>query len=180
MTVGLAGCAGSESGSDAAQTSGEVQEGNTDFANSEDDVLRYQTAIRDCLTDGGFPAYLQPDGGVVIDIPPGQDGAFREVDGACREQIPEPASRALTEAEANAKYDLEVESAECLAAGYPRFEFESREVWVAQWMAADGGAPDALVPDTAWSQLGPREAEQAQQACKMPTAQDIYERLNGG
>lgn len=114
------------------------------------------------------------------DIPPGQDGAFREVDGACREQIPEPASRALTEAEANAKYDLEVESAECLAAGYPRFEFESREVWVAQWMAADGGAPDALVPDTAWSQLGPREAEQAQQACKMPTAQDIYERLNGG
>ncbi|HLS45623.1 MAG TPA: hypothetical protein VK045_09315 [Ornithinicoccus sp.] len=177
----LAGCSPSDDGANGNPTGrGQDQERNSDFANSEAEVLAYQTAIRDCLTDGGFPAEIQPDGGVVIDIPPGQDEAFMHVDAACRERIPEPASRVLTEQEVNAKYELEVESAECLAAaGYPEIDMESREVWVAQWMAVDAGASD-VPPDTAWSQIAGNEAEEAQQVCPMPTVQDIYQRLNGG
>lgn len=183
LTFGLtAGCSTpANQANGTASSVNEDQESNSDFANAEAEVLAYQTAIRDCLTEGGFPAELLEDGGVAIDIPPGQDEAFMRVDAACREQIPAPASRALSAEEVNAKYDLEVESAACLAAaGYPKFELESQETWVARWMAIDAGGLDAAAPGTAWSRLQGNEVAAAQEVCPMPTVQDIYERLNGG
>lgn len=156
------------------------QENNSDFANSEAEVLAYQTAIRDCLTENGFPAELLGDGGVAIDVPPGQDEAFMSADAACRGRIPAPVTRVLTAEEVNVKYDLELESAACLAAaGFPEFELDSRDTWVARWMAVDAGDSDIMPPDTAWSLLQGNDIEAAQEACPVPTVQDIYERLNG-
>lgn len=182
LMLGLvAGCsAPAPEGHGTATSAIQDPENNDDFANAEAEVLAYQTAVRDCLTESAFPAELLGDGGVAIDVPPGQDEAFMSVDAACRERIPAPVTRVLTAEEVNVKYDLELESAACLAAaGFPEFELESRDTWVARWMAVDAGDSDVTAPDTAWSLLQGSEVEAAQEACPMPTVQDIYERLNG-
>lgn len=134
-----------------------------------------------CLTDAGFPAELQEDGGLVIDDgPEEQQEAFRAAQATCHEQLPEPpGSDPMTAEEVGVYYDLQVEAGSCLeAAGFPVVEMVSRDTWVAQYLAAQVSTSNSPSPDTPWDAIHDRTYERAREVCKWPSPEDIYERMN--
>lgn len=145
-------------------------------ARAADLEREYLQRLGECLTEAGFPATMQDDGGLLVDDGPGdQQASFDAAAESCREQVGEPEVVELDEAELGTLYDLQVEAGRCLEeAGFPAEEMPSRETWVAQYAAAvrpEGAGPAPITP---WDGLSLRDAEKA---CHYPTLDDVRDRL---
>ncbi len=180
--LGVAGCSnGAEDTRGGTPPVTENQRGNPEFKDSDAKVRDHVIAMGKCLAEAGFPNEMQEDGGLEIDDgPQEQAGAFEAAAKACREQLPEPpGADGLTAEEVGVLYDLQIDAGTCLEqAGYPVAEMASRDTFVAQYLAVQNTDAQVPSPVTPWDPIRGRASQQAQEVCKYPTPQDIYERMN--
>lgn len=153
---------------------------------NEDELMRaWMEAKAQCHTDQGFPATLQPDGGIATPVAPGQEDDYLAVSELCDEIVteqrgPAPVDVFFTEDELSVMYDLLLERAECLdEAGYPVTEPTSRERYIEQTLSLYEGAAD-VVPWSPSADIPPSSGPDALEQCPVPTGQDVAERQQQG
>lgn len=91
----------------------------------------YNEELTACMTDHGFPATLQGDGGVRVDVADGQDDDYFATLESCRESIDTSVRDApLSDAELEWFYEANLEAYECLTEhGFSPSEPVSLEVF---------------------------------------------------
>lgn len=88
----------------------------------------YLERLANCMTDAGFPAEIQPDGGLRINAPKSQDAAYDAALRQCEELSDPPSIAPVSPEEASDLYDDSLKAYECLIAeGFSPAEPPSRE-----------------------------------------------------
>lgn len=123
----------------------------------------FMDRMAQCMTEHGFPATDNGDGGVRIDVAPGQDEAYDAAIEACEQSQQPPNVSEFTEDEVRSLYDQSVEAYWCLQQlGYRPSEPVSFEVFLDQVRNASKGAPWS--PFVSTEQRGPLPDS----VCKQP------------
>lgn len=93
-----------------------------------------------CMTDSGFAASVQEDGGLKIDAGAGQDAAYDAALAECEAQSGQPTIQPWTDDELEQLYDESLAAYDCLLGeGYRPTPPVSREVFMDAYR--DGRAP---------------------------------------
>lgn len=124
----------------------------------------FMDRMAECMTEHGFPATDNGDGGVRVEVAPGQDEAYDAAIEACQQSQQPPEVSELTDAEVRSLYDQSVEAYECLQQlGYRPTEPVSFEVFLNQYRNVSESAPWS--PFVSTEQRGPLPDS----VCKQPT-----------
>lgn len=133
----------------------------------------FMAAYARCLTDGGFPSEVLPDGGVRTDTGTGEQAeAFAELDTRCKEELgAAPQPDVYTGVELSTLYDLQVDGYDCLVeAGFDPLPPPSREKYVADY--EDHQVGGRSIP---WSPWATMIDDRAFTACPQMSLHDYYE-----